>query len=560
MVDRQAGPEATRSRGRLLLVVLILAAALVLGAAFRIDSMRHKRGLHVDEVWSYVSAAGDIGHFVPTGSPRLVGAWEPASSWRARLGPGPVFDFAQIDSGLAHHDVHPPLYFFALHVWTLIVGMKFWSGPSLNLLIDLLTGAALFGLARRLLRDDVAAALVVLIWAVSPAVRLVSSMARMYTLEALFCVLFIWALVALADPKRAPARPLLGAALLALATAGGMLSQYQFALIVVGGAAYVLIALARVDRRRCVRALLALAVGMALVPLVQPGVFVQWQRQSERRSPWPFTVPFLVRKIDRAADTLVQFFGAGQRSFDSLPARPLRLWGLLPGTSLSNLAMVCFWACVAVAIALAVPRSRRWLVRRDWRGGLALIFLVWVAGTIIAQNFAFFSEPKLLSARYLAVAWPLLAFLPVVLARAFLPRWPNLIVAVLCLGVMVPFSRAPVNIAASAGPVARLSAAPRVIIDRPDQASIAPIALTLPNDAQVYADRPRDMGERPGTWLDGLHAGDFFVHDSDVSVSALRLLQARYVVRPLSPPYLRVSDSEALHVYRIVSARPTERG
>ena len=111
-----------------------------------------------------------------------------------RVGTGPPFDFGQIISGLAKHDVHPPLYFCLLHIWTLVVGVKFWTGPSLNLIIDVLCGAALFGLARRLLRDPVAAALVVLIWSVSPAVRMTSSMARMYSLEALFSVLFVWLL------------------------------------------------------------------------------------------------------------------------------------------------------------------------------------------------------------------------------------------------------------------------------------------------------------------------------------------------------------------------------
>ncbi|MGD0998759.1 MAG: glycosyltransferase family 39 protein, partial [Thermoleophilia bacterium] len=163
-------------RSRTALVALILIAAVLLGTAFRVDSMRHKHGLHIDEVISYITAAGRLGDFSHPGATTLDGAWVPAAQWKSGLGPGRTFDFGQIISGLAKHDVHPPLYFCLLHIWTLVVGVKFWTGPSLNLIIDVLCGAALFGLARRLLRDPVAAALVVLIWSVSPAVRMTSSM------------------------------------------------------------------------------------------------------------------------------------------------------------------------------------------------------------------------------------------------------------------------------------------------------------------------------------------------------------------------------------------------
>ena len=476
----------------------------------------------------------------------------PATQWKARLGPGPVFNFAQIDSGLAKRDVNPPLYFFALHVWILIVGMRFWSGPSLNLLIDLLTGAALFGLARRLLHDGVAAAMVTLVWAVAPAVRMTSSMARMYTLEALFCVLLIWLVVSFADPKRAPTRPLLSAALLALATAGGLLSQYQFVLIVVGGVAYILVRLLRVDRRRCALGLLAVAVGMLLVPLVQPGVLTQLRRQSASPSPVPFSTAVLRSKINRTTQTLYSFIDADAHRFDSLPRGPLRLWGLLPGQHLTNLSLLSFWACVALGVALALPRSRRWIMRRDWHGGMALVLLIWVGGTIIAQNLAFLSEPELLSARYLAVVWPLLAFLPVLLSRALLPRWPYLLVAILCLGFTVPFSRAPQNYAASSGPVASLRGAQRVVMDCPNQGSVGLASLWLPKGAQIYAGGPQTLESGSSAWLDHLHSGDLFVHGSDASPGALRELQARYVVRRV-PSRLRLDDEETLYVYRVMS-------
>ncbi len=536
-------------RSRTALVALILIAAVLLGTAFRVDSMRHKHGLHIDEVISYITAAGRLGDFSHPGATTLDGAWVPAAQWKSGLGPGRTFDFGQIISGLAKHDVHPPLYFCLLHIWTLVVGVKFWTGPSLNLIIDVLCGAALFGLARRLLRDPVAAALVVLIWSVSPAVRMTSSMARMYSLEALFSVLFVWLLLGATDRERAPARPLLSACLLALATAGGMLTQYQFVLIVAGGAAYVLLRLVRFDRRRCVRALLAMAAGLVIVWLVEPAVFAQFRRQAASR-PEAFSLPLLRDKLNGTAGTVFQFFGLDARRLQGAAARPLRLWGLLPGQHLSSLVLLAFWACVAAALALALPWSRRWLARRDWSGGLALLFLVWIGGTIIAQNLAFLSEPKVLSARYLAVAWPLLAFVPVLVSRALLPRWPCVVAAVFCLGFMVPLSLAPVNYAAWSGPLPKLSNAHRVVIDCPRSLAVPRTVWWLPSHALVYVDDWRDLQARPAAWLGQLQSGDFIVHGDDIPPVALQLLRTRFVITEV-PPHFR-----HFLVYRVGTPHP----
>ncbi len=518
------------------MVALILIAALLLGSAFRIDSMCHKHGLHIDEGWSYVTAAGHLAGWGRVDGRTLEGRWVPVAQWRSMAGPGRTFDFGQIISGLGHHDVHPPLYFSVLHVWVLIFGVRFWTGPSLNLLIDILTGAALFGFARRLLRDPVAAALVVLVWSVSPAVRMSSSMARMYSLEALFCVLFLWLVVQTTDRQRPPSRPRLTAVLLALATAAGMLTQYQFLFVVVGGLVFVVLMLGRSDRRRCSRALLSMAVGLVLVVLVEPWVFAQFRRQSDKRL-WPLSKSLLHDKITDTVGTFLNFFGLDKPWLRPAVDRSLPFWVLLAVA-----------VCIAGLLALALPRSRRWLARRDWTGGwLALVFLVWIAGTIIAQNLAFLSQPRILSARYLAVAWPLLAFVPVLVSRALLPRRPFVLAAVFCLAVTVPLSLAPVNIAASSGPLPKLASAHRVVIDVPAPGALPLVLWYPPKDALAYADNSADLRARPAAWLDQLSSGDVFVHRTNGEPDALGQLRRKFTIIKLLPSF-------RLDVYRVTSS------
>ena len=134
----------------------------------------------------------------------LSARWVPAARWQSMWRPDAVFDLRDIANDLARYDVAPPLYFWILHFWLLIAGTHLWSGAVLNLFISALAALALFGLARRLLRRDVDAALVTLTWSLSRVVVATSSLARQYDLLALLVVLFVWLLVDVSDARRSP--------------------------------------------------------------------------------------------------------------------------------------------------------------------------------------------------------------------------------------------------------------------------------------------------------------------------------------------------------------------
>ena len=173
------------------------------------------------------------------------------------------------------------------------------------------------------------------------------------------------------------------------------------------------------------------------------------------------------------------------------------------------------------------------------------------AGTIIAQNLAFLSEPKVLSARYLAVAWPLLAFVPLLVSRALLPRWPCVVAAVFCLGFMVPLSLAPVNYAAWSGPLPKLSNAHRVVIDCPRSLAVPrTVWFGCPAMLSSTSTTRRDLQARPAAWLGQLQSGDFIVHGDDIPPVALQLLRTRFVITEV-PPHFR-----HFLVYRVGTPHP----
>lgn len=523
---------APGARGRRpLLVALTLAVALALGCSLRIDTIEHKHGLHVDEAWDYVTATGHLRAFqTGVGEPR--GHWTTAATWQALWHPQAVWDFRQISLDLARFDVHPALYFWLLHVWVLLFGVTFWSGPLLNILVDVATGTALFFLARRLLRDPLAAALVVLWWSVSPPVRLTSSIARMYPLLALFAVLFVWVLLVAIDCRAAARRPMLTLIALALATAGGLLTQYQFALIVIGGALLAVVALARGAGRRCLQVLGALAAGVLITLAVQPGVYGQFRREQVKARAQYVSLGAFVTKVDGAASSFFSFFGLARPWFGRAVGGLVSIDGLMPGRRLSVYALLAFWlvlaALIVAVVALLVPALRRWFWHRDRTGWLALVLLAWVAGTIIAQNFAFLSEPRVLTPRYLAVAFPFLAFVPFLVARFVTPRYAHAVVAAYCLAVVAALTWGPTNYAPGLGTFKDLRSARRVMVDTVSPYELPSILWDVPAGAQVDIGPPGGLRNDPVPWLGVLGPGDFYVHWANGKPGPLSLLLARH--------------------------------
>ena len=149
-------------------------------------------------------------------------------------------------------------------------------------------------------------------------------------------------------------------------------------------------------------------------------------------------------------------------------------------------------AIAIVAVLLLVPRTRRVLVRRirtARSGWWTIFFFVLVtAGGIILQNVLFLSMPPRLSARYLAMAWPFLAFLPLL----FFGIWPRLryaLTAAFCLLVLVPATIATPLLYGGTDrlPLQQLAGADAVIIDNVGVGELPRFLWSVPADAPVFA-------------------------------------------------------------------------
>ena len=152
------------------LSLIILGLAMIFGTGLRIAGTAGKKTIDPDEGISYMAATGHLGEYFAVDEQSPYGAWVEASQRKRFLQVERKFCFERIGSDLARYDIHPPLYFWLLHLWSLIIGIHLWTGPSLNILFSIITIPLLYRLANLILKNPVEAAMVAFVWALSPSV------------------------------------------------------------------------------------------------------------------------------------------------------------------------------------------------------------------------------------------------------------------------------------------------------------------------------------------------------------------------------------------------------
>jgi len=163
---------------------------------------------------------------------------------------------------VTHFDVHPPLYYMALHVWLNLVGVGVTQGRLLSLLCGVATVPALYALTQELFDRHTASGAALLL-AVSPIASWYSNEIRMYAMAAFLSLAALAFLVRAIHDNRW--LTWLG---YAVSGAAALYTDYSAAYILVGGAAAAL-AVPRKSRSAATRGLIAHAVlGILFLPFL----------------------------------------------------------------------------------------------------------------------------------------------------------------------------------------------------------------------------------------------------------------------------------------------------
>ena len=369
--------------------VALLICGLALGAALLLLRAGARNTLSHDDAISYLAATGHMGAYA-TDIP--AGRWVPAQTWQAYWTPDRFGVFRQIGRDLARYDIHPPLYFWLLHVWIQVTGVRLSAGPLLNT-VFLLLGAWLIALACRLARCSWSASvLAAVMWLLSGATLSVAGETRQYSLLGLVVAGLAASILFFLDRRS------LGAALLVYATAAaGLLVHYQFAAVLAVAVLIAAILLARGGQWRVVVFLFAApaAAGVTFL-MLHPEFMGSFAMQRSQAAPFVWIdVPYRVTRILYALFEQVMLAPMARALGDAAAS----YWGI--------------FLLLALAAGLGV-----WLVaRRKGDGGKAsraegeTFLLVFAAATFLLVSALYifqFSPRHAMGAQYLMAVSPLL--------------------------------------------------------------------------------------------------------------------------------------------------------
>ena len=449
-----------------------LAFAFAVAALIAVAAIQHatriagvERVSHDDTI-SYLAATGHQGEFAEVVETRSapVAQWVPASQWQRFTRVEQAFPFVTIAQDLGHYDIHPPAYFWLLHVWVLLVGVHLWSGPVLNVLVHVLTGVVLWRLARHVTKSPRAAWGAVGVWATLPAVAQTVVSTRQYSLAALFSIALASAFIR--TRESASTRGLIGVAAL---TALGMLTLYPFGLVVACLGLFCAADLIDAARRRtALMQLGAMAAGGVVFLLCQPWLREALQRQQEQVE---IPSPALSRlRVDVLLYDLPRF------AIGELPAL----------------------AGIAVLIVTAVLAVLAWRARPQARPVIAVAVVVPVA--LSAAYVAVLTPGAASQARYFALALPHVALLPV-LAWPYLKARPVLFVAAAVLVAATVINTMLAVSEASTPPATTLDGDRPVVMDNLARGVLLRILWDAPPSTPVYAADQRTLLSTTDRWL-----------------------------------------------------------
>ncbi len=253
------GATVTERFAAVLLWLAIVAALLV-----RIHAVTNiKEGLTHDESIAWLCAAASESRF-GTEMPGLANRPVPAAEFQAFLQRPGSFAFRTVARDLALTDIHPPLFFWCLHVQHVLLGLTPQNQSAINLGLALVTLGLVYRLGRRFSGSHAVGLVCATVWFCAPAVIGIEFQTRHYSL---FAALVLVALE-LGDRIIAGDRSPWCTVLFCLVCAAGMLTHYFFVITMVPGALMVL-AIDRLGgqtRRYFLAAVVAVGIFLLLYP------------------------------------------------------------------------------------------------------------------------------------------------------------------------------------------------------------------------------------------------------------------------------------------------------
>ena len=181
--------------------IVLIAFALVVRiyAIFEL-----KQNFSNDESVTYLSATGNQVKYAQLVKPdsAYLDNYVKAQVWKNCYVSNPPFCFKKIAYDLTQYDIHPPLFFWLMHLFILLFGFHVYTGLILNLITTLLTLFTLYKFSNYVFNNSFKSLLVCTFWFLSPAIVQTDLEARHYQLFALFTILLSHIILKILNTQR----------------------------------------------------------------------------------------------------------------------------------------------------------------------------------------------------------------------------------------------------------------------------------------------------------------------------------------------------------------------
>ena len=195
----------------------MIGASLLSVRAVNYPKLKH------DEVISYLVATGHS-RLYQTEKPS--DRWVQASDWQAFWKLEKVGNFGTIVKDLNATDIHPPLYFWVLNLWSGVYGIHTSTGALLNIPFHILITLMIFFTCRLLKYPPLICAAAAVLWMVRSSIIEAGVITRQYSLLGLIVICFIYFTIRF---KNKPT--VINTIWMGLFSLFGLLTHYQFVLI-----------------------------------------------------------------------------------------------------------------------------------------------------------------------------------------------------------------------------------------------------------------------------------------------------------------------------------------
>lgn len=497
--------------------VIFIAIVILLAGLLKFADVRSRAILEHDEGITLLGVTGHQGEFARLTDAKLLNQWQDASSWQHYVRVSTDVTFREIQHDLNLHDIHPPMYFWALSVFLQQYGQFDRVAYLLNGLFAL-AAILMFYLLLRLQFARFPALLLFAALAFTPALAGPFAVLRQYELMlccGVGCLLMLSHLVSVRPAhSRLSIFSCLGFTLFAYF---GLMTHAQFALVLAGLCTAV--ALLPVIWRIKLLTLGAIVFAALLFVFTNPEFFYTLERLQVQRQ--DASVFEFVRRLMLVVDGLDE------------------LVGLLPVTSALLFTGLMLWALRQCSQTFTVKKALEpdEILPRFW-----LYSAVLVIGLILTQYLSMNSPRHAMGGRYFL---PLLPFY-ILLVALWLRQQQWMQHAWILPGLLLTTS---VNLLAvemlnrteQEQQIAKaMQQAKAVLINNPTRGVLSPILPILPKNGMVAVMDPQMNSSQMLTLSERLQPDDilWLQHGHQVSESQcaeqFMLLQHRFILKEVA--------------------------